>query len=60
MKAFKGPQVDIYDVHGRLCTYVDPVKLANATEKPIELDMDILPSQEALDAERAFYKDETM
>ncbi|KAH8695795.1 dynamin family protein-like protein [Phaeosphaeriaceae sp. PMI808] len=38
--------------------YIDPTMLSEAMDKAIELDMDVFSSQEALDTERAFYKDE--
>ena len=58
MKASKASEVKIYDRNDDLCTHVDPDKLTEAMEKAIELDMDVFSSQEALDTERAFYKDE--
>lgn len=39
-------------------TYVDPAKLQAAMSASIERDMDIFSSAEALDTQRAYYKDE--
>ncbi|XP_014560166.1 hypothetical protein COCVIDRAFT_23652 [Bipolaris victoriae FI3] len=38
--------------------FIDPIKLAAQLDKSIELDMDTFSSQEALDMQRAYYKDE--
>jgi hypothetical protein len=48
----------MYDRDAKLQKYVDPGKLTEAMDKMIEPDMDVFSSQEALDIERAFYKDE--
>lgn len=48
----------MYDRDAKLQKYVDPGKLTEAMDKTIEPDMDVFSSQEALDIERAFYKDE--
>lgn len=37
---------------------IDPVKLEDAMSNAIEQDMDVFSSQEALDTQRAYYKDE--
>ncbi|KAJ5042661.1 dynamin family protein-like protein [Bipolaris maydis] len=57
-KATEASEVNIYNLDGKLCKHVDPGKLTEAMNKAIELDMDVFSSQEALDTERAFYKDE--
>ncbi|CAN9170146.1 unnamed protein product [Alternaria alternata] len=57
-KASKASEVSMYDCDDKLQKYVDPGKLTEAMDKTIELDMDVFSSQEALDIERAFYKDE--
>ncbi|KAH6866866.1 dynamin family protein-like protein [Alternaria rosae] len=57
-KASKASEVSIYDCEDKLRKYVDPGKLTEAMDKAIEPDMDVFSSQDALDTERAFYKDE--
>ena len=57
-KASEASEVRVYDHSDTLRKHVDPGKLAEAMNKAIELDMDVFSSQEALDTERAFYKDE--
>ncbi|KAJ6286253.1 P-loop containing nucleoside triphosphate hydrolase protein [Bipolaris maydis] len=39
-------------------TVIDPIELAAQLDRSIELDMDTFSSQEALDMQRAYYKDE--
>jgi hypothetical protein len=57
-KASKASEISMYDRDAKLQKYVDPGKLTEAMDKTIEPDMDVFSSQEALDIERAFYKDE--
>ena len=57
-KASEVSQVRMYDRNDDLHINVDPGKLTEAMNKAIELDMDVFSCQEALDTERAFYKDE--
>jgi hypothetical protein len=57
-KASEVSQVTMYDRNNNLHINVDPGKLTEAMNKAIELDMDVFSCQEALDTERAFYKDE--
>jgi hypothetical protein len=57
-KAAKASEVTMRDYSDNLRTHVDPEKLTGEMEKAIELDMDVFSSQEALDMERAYYKDE--
>jgi hypothetical protein len=57
-KASEVSQVKMYDRNNDLHINVDPGKLTEAMNKAIELDMDVFSCQEALDTERAFYKDE--
>ncbi|KAG9196913.1 hypothetical protein G6514_003047 [Epicoccum nigrum] len=57
-KASEVSQVMMYDRNNDLHINVDPGKLTEAMNKAIELDMDVFSCQEALDTERAFYKDE--
>ncbi|KAH7090390.1 dynamin family protein-like protein [Paraphoma chrysanthemicola] len=51
-------QSEFHDRNGNWQTKVDPVRLKEAFDKAIELDMDVFSSQEALDTQRAYYKDE--
>ncbi|CAG5158133.1 uncharacterized protein ALTATR162_LOCUS4999 [Alternaria atra] len=57
-KASEVSEVRTYDRNNDLHIHVDPGKLTEAMNKAIELDMDVFSSSEALDTERAFYKDE--
>jgi hypothetical protein len=57
-EAAKASEVMIRDYNNNISTHVDPEKLTGEMEKAIELDMDVFSSQEALDMERAYYKDE--
>jgi hypothetical protein len=57
-KAAKASEVTMRDYNDNIRTHVDPEKLTGEMEKAIELDMDVFSSQEALDMERAYYKDE--
>ena len=57
-QASKASEVCVYDSDDNVETHIDPQKLAEAMERTIELDMDVFSSQEALDIERAYYKDE--
>ncbi|RYN59495.1 hypothetical protein AA0117_g13105 [Alternaria alternata] len=57
-KASEASEVRTLDRHSIPHMHVDPGKLTEAMDKAIELDMDVFSSQEALDTERAFYKDE--
>lgn len=57
-QASKASEVCVYDSDDNVETHIDPHKLAEAMERAIELDMDAFSSQEALDIERAYYKDE--
>jgi hypothetical protein len=57
-KAAKASEVLMRDSSNNLRTHVDPEKLTGEMEKAIELDMDVFSSKEALDMERAYYKDE--
>jgi hypothetical protein len=57
-KASEVSEVSTYDSNDNIRTYLDPGELSEAMNKAIEPDMDVFSSQEALDTERAFYKDE--
>ncbi|KAH8621345.1 dynamin family protein [Alternaria alternata] len=57
-KASEASEVSMFDPDYGPRTPLDPDKLAVAMDKAIEPDMDVFSSQEALDTERAFYKDE--
>jgi hypothetical protein len=57
-KASGASEIQTYDISRNICTHIDTDKLTEAMEKAIELDMDVFSSQEALDIERAYYKDE--
>ncbi len=57
-KASEASEVTRLDRNNDLQIHVDPGELIEAMNKAIELDMDVFPSSEALDTERAFYKDE--
>jgi hypothetical protein len=47
----------IKDEKDRPRVYIDPGKLVTQLDKSIETDMDVFSSQEALDMQRAYYKD---
>ncbi|KAF1830354.1 hypothetical protein BDW02DRAFT_601747 [Decorospora gaudefroyi] len=51
-------KTDLKDKYGSYHSYIDSDKLTVAMDEAIELDMDIFSSQEALDTQRAYYKDE--
>ena len=55
--ASKAAEKTIVDINYGNVAHVDPDKLASHMNKAIEPDMDIFSSQEALDTQRAYYKD---
>jgi hypothetical protein len=57
-KASKASEVRVRDFSNEISTRIDPEKLTKTMEAAIELNMDTFSSQEALDMERAYYKDE--
>ncbi|KAJ4991097.1 dynamin family protein [Stagonosporopsis vannaccii] len=59
-KASKESEISVPEAHNHpsFKTYNDPDKLAQAMNNAIEQDMDTFSSQEALDIQRAYYKDE--
>ncbi|CAO2655125.1 Nn.00g101890.m01.CDS01 [Neocucurbitaria sp. VM-36] len=56
-RASKASEVLVATLDGS-STHLEPDKLTKAMDNAIEQDMDVFSSQEALDTERAFYKDE--
>ncbi|KAF1351464.1 dynamin family protein-like protein [Lizonia empirigonia] len=56
--AAKASKIDSWDQQDIQQKTVDSTKLLDAMDRAIELDMDVFSSQEALDTERAYYKDE--
>ncbi|KAF2131034.1 hypothetical protein P153DRAFT_313280, partial [Dothidotthia symphoricarpi CBS 119687] len=56
--AAKSSEEAVVDQAGVTHTKVDGGKLDKAMDKAIEQDMDVFSSQEALDTQRAYYKDE--
>ncbi len=57
-RAAKSSEESYYPKVGSPYTKIDPHKLEDAMSNAIEQDMDLFSSQEALDAQRAYYKNE--